>query len=322
MSQVLLGGFVQDVQKRKWSDRACENRTHDFGCVLSDAKCLHKFEISNPSDVPLLVRAVQSSCGCVQPSIDSKQIAVGGKAILVAAVDTSNFYGEKKATITLRLDQPPREIQFSVAVNIQSFSIKPACEVSFNGVKPGAAATRTIKVERKGEPDWEIKGVKSSSPSLIAKVTQRDVIDTSAVHHMEIQFHSSKEIAKPFQEWLTIETNDDSRPEERIPVWIQGETPKITCAMEAVLFTRSDLADAQTQRIVIVTAKPSELSMLNVIGEGYAAAAVTRGSSKAHIIEVTISKQRLKKNTNEKCRLIVETKAGLSLELPIVLERE
>jgi len=96
------------------------SRKHDFGTVARGSKTIHKFNIQNPFDQPLVISGVRSSCGCTRATIPEKVIAPGGIGFVLAEFNTRSFVGKKSATITVVLAEPTRrEIQLRVTGNIR-----------------------------------------------------------------------------------------------------------------------------------------------------------------------------------------------------------
>lgn len=144
------------------------DRARDFGTVARAAKTEHRFEIRNPFPQPLHLKSVSTSCGCTTPSIETEWIQPGEVGTVIARFNTATFSGDRKATISLVIDQPNfMQLQLNVKGYIRSDIVIYPGELNFGTVPQGSSKQIEADVEYAGRADWKLTSI-SGSPDLIS----------------------------------------------------------------------------------------------------------------------------------------------------------
>ena len=81
-----------------------EPKSTKVGALSSD-EAFAKFELENLGGLPVRILAMQSSCGCMEPKIQTTTIEPG-KIVVVEVAPLPLDVGEKLAAVTLRTDSP------------------------------------------------------------------------------------------------------------------------------------------------------------------------------------------------------------------------
>ncbi|MDB4794295.1 DUF1573 domain-containing protein [Pirellulaceae bacterium] len=196
------------VISEDWTRKCIANRSHDFGTVARGAKVVHFFELKNPTDRPIHIASVRSSCGCTFASIVDPVIPVGGTGKIAAELKTRSFLGKKEATITVSLDQPQfAEIQLRVSAYIRRDIVFSPGELRFANVPAGKTQSITTLIHYAGSPNWKIVDVCSFSKFLTADLIEIERTGSSVKYQLTTTL---KETAPPgvSQGQVIIKTND------------------------------------------------------------------------------------------------------------------
>lgn len=74
-----------------------KTETIDFGKITKGANGTRTFEFTNVGEAPLLIKRVQSSCGCAVPKKPEKPIMPNEKGFITVSYDTNRLGGFSKA---------------------------------------------------------------------------------------------------------------------------------------------------------------------------------------------------------------------------------
>ncbi len=86
------------------------NVEHDFGRVRQGARVTHEYPFQNAGDLALRVGEVRTACGCTAATASAESVEGGGKGSIVAAFDTSRYFGEVRRTITVASNDPEQPL--------------------------------------------------------------------------------------------------------------------------------------------------------------------------------------------------------------------
>ncbi|MDF1546504.1 MAG: DUF1573 domain-containing protein [Bacteroidales bacterium] len=64
---------------------------HNYGTIKYKGDGIYEFVYKNTGKVPLIIKRVDSSCGCTVPSWDKEPIAPNGKGKIVVKYDTNRI---------------------------------------------------------------------------------------------------------------------------------------------------------------------------------------------------------------------------------------
>lgn len=79
---------------------AVSETVHDFGLIREDDReAIHVFKVKNTGDAPLIIKQVQSSCGCAEPIWTREPIEAGKEGEVVIIYNSENRPGPFKKTI-------------------------------------------------------------------------------------------------------------------------------------------------------------------------------------------------------------------------------
>jgi hypothetical protein len=103
--------------------------------------------------------------------VQNPSVKTYGEGSIHATFNTGTFLGTRGATITVDIDKPyPAEVQLHVKGVIRSDVVFEPSSVQFGDVEQGTAVDRQVTVNYNGGGDWQVQAVKSSNPSVSAKI--------------------------------------------------------------------------------------------------------------------------------------------------------
>jgi hypothetical protein len=83
-----------------------EERSWDFGAVERGKTLVHSFRMTNPTDRPVQVESVRSSCGCLTVVPTKVRLDPGQAKNIDVHVDTSRLIGHKTMTVYVLFSEP------------------------------------------------------------------------------------------------------------------------------------------------------------------------------------------------------------------------
>jgi len=96
-----------------------EETTHDFGNIKEGAKVEHVFKFKNTGNVPLIVTAVEPSCGCTASDYTKTPVAPGGEGSVSLTFDSSGKPGATNKTAKVKSNIEGGEVVISFRVNVE-----------------------------------------------------------------------------------------------------------------------------------------------------------------------------------------------------------
>ena len=106
---LLLIGFGLSAQQ-KGPKILFETTLIDYGTVENDSDGKRTFSFQNTGDADLIIKNVQSSCGCTIPKKPENPIAPGEKSEIIVQYDTKNRQGPFRKTITVTTNEEENPI--------------------------------------------------------------------------------------------------------------------------------------------------------------------------------------------------------------------
>lgn len=88
-----------------------DEKTHDFGTIKeADGPVTHIFEFTNTGNEPLVILAVNASCGCTRPEYPKEPIKPGKKGKIKVTFNPAGRPGEFSKDIKVRTNGSKRPI--------------------------------------------------------------------------------------------------------------------------------------------------------------------------------------------------------------------
>lgn len=298
--------FVKETQLNlHWSQTIAVDTAHDFGAVAKASKQEHVFEFVNNLDCDLHLLEVRASAGGVGPTILTPVVKPGEKAQVHAKLDTLEFDGATKATlsISVRKDRPYTEyseLQLMVKGLIRRDVVLQPASVDFADVLTGKATQRILHVKYAGDPNWKIKEVKSSNENVTIEIkeTRRDLTARRVDYDLKVTISGGGN-AGQFTDSLTIVTNDQIN--HMLSVDMTGDVQSIIETTDIQLGQIAVLANVE-KSMIIRGARPFKIEDIVVDNPaikilGY------EGEKSLHIVKYVLDTSKVRK-IDEEIRII------------------
>ena len=227
----------------------------DMGMVAQGATLSVDFEIANEGDETLEIKAVRPTCGCTVAEYD-REIAPGSKGYVKAKLETRDFSGPISKSILI-MTNDPQDPTLTVVIKTvvhPYVEILPRALVRFNAVQHEPMKQKITVVAAQDEKDFEVTGVKSSVPYLVASVrplTKDQLLAGKSEQQYEISL-SMKDDAPigPVNAVLDVETNHPKA--KKVPVKVFGVVRSLLHVTPSQVQFGSVAAKKQPGRNVIV----------------------------------------------------------------------
>lgn len=315
---------IQGTVGAHWSQTLAEDTAHDFGAVAKASKQEHVFEFVNNLDSDLQMLNVRTSCGCTIATVLTPTVKKGEKGQLHAKFDTLNFDGARGATlsVSVRKDSPYTEyaeLQFSVKGQIRRDVVLQPASVDFNDVLSGKTAQRTLQVKYAGDPNWQIREVKSSNKNVKVEIkeTRRDPVARRVDYEMTVSIDGDHQNAGQFTDNLTIVTNDVAN--HMISVDMAGRIQSVieTTDIQLGILNQNQKIE---KSMIIRGARPFQIEQI-VIDNPAIQVISHEGEKTLHIVKYVLDTSKARK-INEEIRIItndpLQAEAKLSISAQIV----
>lgn len=109
-----LGSFVigDNIDTFSWS-----STEHDFGEITQNIPVATTYELTNNSDVPLVIEQVKVGCGCTKAEYTTEAIQPGASTLIETTFNAKKVGKFKKtATVTTNLSDEPTILSFEGVV--------------------------------------------------------------------------------------------------------------------------------------------------------------------------------------------------------------
>lgn len=216
----LLASVATQAQAQQWAEKMFDGLTCDFGGVARASKVEHRFVIKNIYKEDVHISGVRSSCGCTSVAVNNDLLKTYEKGEIVATLNTRAFTGQRSATLTVTIDQPfYAEVQLRVSGYIRTDVVLDPSSVELGSVAEGEASEQRIAIAYAGRSDWQLVGLKNTSPLLDAEFVETSRTAGRVNYELIVRLKPDAP-AGYIKDQLVLVTND--RRETEIPVDVEG----------------------------------------------------------------------------------------------------
>lgn len=99
-----------------WSTRTLERTAR-----LGEDDVAFSFAFTNPTDQPVTIEEVETSCGCTAATLARKTYGPGEQGTLEVTLDTRGLSGPVEKTLSVRTKGNPRTTQLTLRVNVPTW---------------------------------------------------------------------------------------------------------------------------------------------------------------------------------------------------------
>lgn len=191
------------------------NPTFDFGKVFQGTAVKHTFRLENAGAGPLIIGAVQTSCGCTVAQPTKKLVQPGDYSEIAATFDTTADKGPAQRIITVQTNDPLlKQLKLTLKGDVKVKVDANPSPVVFDKVKHGAEVSRAVLVtDMMNTHDFRISSISNSSHDL--KVTQAARTDGKPGASLTLTLLKSAPAAT-FSDIVKLATSEGPL---NIPVW-------------------------------------------------------------------------------------------------------
>jgi hypothetical protein len=218
---IILSTLTQAVSAQQWAEKLFGGTTsHDFGTVARAAKSEYVFEMQNIFKETIHIAGVRASCGCAIPKVVKPTLETWEKGGILVEFNTRSFLGQRKATITVTIDQPYyAEAQLTITGYIRGDVVFDPGTVKFDAVNAGDSATQTVNVSYAGRNDWQIVDVRSANTNLVVEPVEVQRQGGRVGYQLKVHLKSEQPHGY-FNDQMVLITNDQNQ--QQIPLRVEG----------------------------------------------------------------------------------------------------
>ncbi|MFD2512532.1 DUF1573 domain-containing protein [Pontibacter locisalis] len=206
-----------------------EKETHDFGTIAEGTQASYEFKVKNVGNQPLIISAVQPSCGCTTPEWTREPIQPGKTGLIKAMYNSTGRPGpfHKSITVTTNAATPtqvlyikgdvgPKDLKLNYTPEQKAMSPRLALgstTYNFGKLEKGQKAVAKFTVKNNGREPLVIQGVKSSCNCVSFKVSEQNI---KAGQTATLELTYVPMVLKDQNEVVNILSNDIIMPDIRL----------------------------------------------------------------------------------------------------------
>ncbi|MDX5481212.1 MAG: DUF1573 domain-containing protein [Hymenobacteraceae bacterium] len=164
-----------------------EKETHDFGSIAEGTQASYEFRVKNVGDKPVIITAVQPSCGCTTPDWTKEPILPGKTGVIKALYNSTGRPGpfHKAITVTstavtetqvlyIKGEVGPKDLKNNYTQEQKAMSPRLALgstNYNFGKLEKGQKAVAKFTIKNTGRQPLVIQGVRSSCNCVSYRVS-------------------------------------------------------------------------------------------------------------------------------------------------------
>jgi hypothetical protein len=161
----------------------------DFGEVSSGSEVSHEFSVENPTDTPLVVTRVRTSCGCTAGKVEPETIPPHGTGLLRVVFKTGRRTGVQRKHVFVSVKHPDVSLlrcslEGTLVAGPRAEGTSPLAgdlAFDFGSVPPGQPVRHTFDLRNVAGRELTIRKVGTSTPRLKASLADRRVAANGAL---------------------------------------------------------------------------------------------------------------------------------------------
>jgi len=181
--QAIAGPTAGGTPKAEASEKI-----YDFGSVLNADSVAHVFKIRNAGTGTLLIKGVQTSCGCTAAKPTKNAVAPGEESDIGVSFDTRFDKGPATRTITVYTNDPKaQQIVLTIKGDVKVQVEAAPAQVAFGDVKHGTAQMRQVLLtdlvaeqaagsqkDSKNAAAFKVQSTTNASPNIKVEAVARN----------------------------------------------------------------------------------------------------------------------------------------------------
>ena len=282
-----------------------EESSRDLGSVPRGTTLTHQFKLNNPTNAPLHVANLRTSCGCATAAIGKEEIQPGESTIILVTIDTRKYSGPRKFTIHVLIDRPfVEEVRLMLdAISRDDVMLTPG-QLAFGRVKRGTAPKSAVSIEYQGAANWKITDIENENGYLLPQVEEVSRLTGHVVYQLSVKLRDDL----PVGAWhadVWLKTNDPSTPRIRVPLVVEVESNLTVTPAEVVMGTVKAGSQAE-RKVVIRGTSPFKITGIEGENQLFQVSGRSDEAKSVHVLKITLAAgqvpqeciQRFKVQTN------------------------
>lgn len=142
---------------------------YDMGKVREGEKVEVKFAVTNPTDKPIKITSIQTSCGCTSAKDNPTSIGPGETTALKVVYDTANKEGRHARTVTVYTEEEQGNATYALRLEAEAIADVFLSEknIKFGEVVVGTTAGKRFDLITMTDPPTQVLSVTSADQKLI-----------------------------------------------------------------------------------------------------------------------------------------------------------
>ena len=191
-----------------------EEPAYTWGTALQGEVIKHSFVIENKGGSPLKIVKVKPSCGCTTVDKPSQPIEPGKSGVVTLQIDTKKFTGAVNKTATVRSNASQATVKLTMKGKVDPFFEVDPKAPKVHIVRGGTSPPLKVKLRKKTEAEFTIKGIKTESKVLTATLSE---VEEGKLYEVELQAKSSDDDRKYYYENVQVDVEANGQ-EFKIPI--------------------------------------------------------------------------------------------------------
>lgn len=273
---VHLGGATLAAAQERWAEKMFMKEgsrevetSHDFGSVPHGAQLYYRFPMTNIYAVPLEIKDVHVSCGCVKARAAAKTLGVKESSYIEINMDTTIFTQSKTVEVKVWIGDGA-QFSSTAILKVSAFSRRDVVfnpgQANFAIVDQGATPTKTVDLEYAGAlaPTWAVTEVTTGSAPVETTLKEMYRKDGRVGYQIGVTLKKDAP-AGPLQQEIFLKTNDPASPSVPLFVTAVVEAP-LTVSPDRWDVAGSKAGTEVSRRFQLRTSSGKEFRVLGVEG--------------------------------------------------------
>lgn len=99
-----------------------EKTEHDFGKILQGEQVSYTFKFKNVGDAPLLITAVEKTCGCTSPEFTRTPVKPGDDGKITITYDSKGHKGFQNKRLIVKANTNPSESIIRIKAQVENIN--------------------------------------------------------------------------------------------------------------------------------------------------------------------------------------------------------
>lgn len=285
---VVVGCSTSVLAQGRAGSALFDEASRDLGSVPRGTTLIHQFKLNNPTNAPLHVSSLRTSCGCATAVVAKDEIQPGESTVVLVTIDTRKYSGPRNFTIYVLIDRPFMD---EVRLALQAFSrddvmLTPG-QLAFGRVKRGTTPKVTVSIEYHGTANWKITDIENENGYLQPQLDEISRLTGHVVYQLAVKLRDDL----PVGAWhadIWLKTNDPATPRIRIPLIVEVESNLTVTPAEVPMGTVKAGSQAE-RKVVIRGTAPFKITGIEGVNNRFQVSGKSDEAKAVHVLKITFT---------------------------------